>query len=79
MIECSKCGSKERIEVPHPLHGAAIRCDGCGRFIRWKGKEQSPREYFAGMLKVPNVKQPGFALAKFKAKFGRWPTKEEES
>lgn len=77
-MTCPKCESEKFVEIPHPIHGAAIRCEECGRFIKWKGKSQSPKEYFAGMLKVAGVRQPGFALAKFHEKFGRWPTKEEE-
>jgi len=44
-------------------------------------KELSPKEYYREMEKIGLELgfKPGFPAAKFKAKFGRWPTEEEKS
>jgi hypothetical protein len=39
---CFTCGSKQAIQVPGKgPHHAALRCAGCGRFVKWLAKPKS--------------------------------------
>lgn len=79
-MTCKICGSDKTKETPHEIHGAKISCAGCEKFIRWKGKEQDPMEYYLKMEAVAkeNGMKTGWAAHKFFRKFGRWPSWEEK-
>jgi len=79
-MTCKICGSGKTMETPHEIHGAKINCAECGKFIRWKGKEQDPMEYYLKMEAIAKDKglKPGWAYFKFKKKFDRDPTWEEK-
>lgn len=76
---CKKCGSINLVEKPHPVHTTGLWCHDCGAWIKWVGNpDKDPKAFWKAMREIPNVKQPGFAFAKFRHQFDRWPTREEQ-